>query len=142
MIHPEYNRDALAVIGGIIVTWAAIEKQVASSVQMIEMELAVAANAWPPQYTDLSSLRGFKERKGHLRRLIENHGSAADLRALDQIFQRLTKPAEARHAFGHDLVNIMPKGNDGPQLINILNLGNIADRKSTRLNSSPYCATR
>ena len=125
MSNPEYDLDALSAIGAIIVSWGAIELEVAASVQSIEMSLASAADTWPPSYTDLSKLRSFKERKGHLRALVEGNGSKEDLRALDKLFRAMKKPADTRHTLGHDLVTIMPGPAGAEQRIYILNLGNI-----------------
>lgn len=130
MVEPKYDQEALAVIGGIIIQWGAIEKQIAQAVQQIEMQLALFANVWPPKYTDLQALRSFKERKGHLRTLVQRHGSKAALGALDNVYRKMKEPALVRHSLGHDIINIGPTPKDGSaQWVCILDLGNVARRK-------------
>jgi hypothetical protein len=98
------DQEWFAVIGAIIVKWSAMEKLVATSIHQLEDWHAIA-KAGTPIHTDLSAFR-FKERKGVLRKLFEQHAEKTELAALDRIYQTLTEPNRVRHALGHDVVAI------------------------------------
>lgn len=99
------DQEWFAVIGAIIVKWGAVEKLVATSIHQLETEVAIAEGT-TPVHTDLSKLRDFKKRKGHLRKLFEQHAEKTELAALDKIYRTLTEPNRVRHALGHDVVAI------------------------------------
>ncbi len=91
-----YDNNTLAVIGAIIVVWASIEKQVAGAVRWIEVGEAMAAKSKYANYVDFSKFRSFKERKGHLRKLVEKHGTKEELSNLDRIYKKLVEPNRDR----------------------------------------------
>lgn len=101
------DKEWFAVIGAIIVKWGAIEKMVTTSIHQIETEVAIAKGS-TPVYSDLRGFRDFKERRGHLRKLFEQHAQKDELAKLDTIYQALTDPGRVRHAFGHDIVALQP----------------------------------
>lgn len=98
------DQEWFAVIGAIIVKWSAIEKLITTAIHQLEDWAAIAKGATPVQ-TDLSEFR-FQQRKGHLRKLFEQHAEKAELAALDKIYQTLTEPKRVRNALGHDVVAI------------------------------------
>ena len=105
MSDEHYDKNTLALIGAIIAVWASIEKQVAGAVRWIEVGEPEAAKSKYANYVDLSKFRSFKERKGHLRKLVE--------------------PNRVRHSLCHDLIYPGPNGN-----IFITQIGNIAKGES------------
>ena len=125
MSDEHYDNNTLALIGAIIVVWASIEKQVAGAVRWIEVGEATAAKSKYANYADLSKFRSFKERKGHLRMLVEKHGTKEELGRLDKIYQKLIEPNRVRHSLCHDLIYPGPDGN-----IYITQIGNIAKGES------------
>lgn len=116
-----YDNNTLALIGAIIVVWASIEKQVAGAVRWIEVGLAQEAKQKYANYTDLTKFRSFKERKGHLRMLVEKHGTNDELKSLDKVYGKLVKPNRVRHSLCHDLIHPQSDGN-----IYITKFGNAA----------------
>ena len=98
------DQEWFAVIGAIIVKWGAVEKLVATSIHQLETEAAIAKEA-TPVHTDLSEF-DFKKRKGHLRKLFEQHAEKTELAALDKIYRTMTEPKRVRNALGHDVVAI------------------------------------
>ena len=122
------NCDAFSVIGGILTAWGAIEKQIVMSVQQLEMALATASDEWPPFYTEMASMRSFKERKGKLRLFVEAHGRKADLSELDKVLQAVGRVDEIRHSLAHDLVTVMMPRPDGDREIRVLKLGDLTQQ--------------
>ncbi len=120
-----YDNNTLALIGAIIVVWASIEKQVAGAVRWIEVGEAEAAKSKYANYVDLSKFRSFKERKGHLRKLVDKHGTREELSNLDRIYQKLVEPNRVRHSLCHDLIHPESDGN-----IYITKIGNITKGES------------
>jgi hypothetical protein len=98
------DQEWFAVIGAIIVKWGAVEKLVATSIHQLETEVA-AAKGVTPVHTDLSEF-DFKKRKGHLRKLFEQHAEKTELAALDKVYRTLTEPKRVRNALGHDVLAI------------------------------------
>lgn len=115
------DRHLYSVIGALVVEWGTIEKTVAGCIHNIESELALGRGIWPPPYTDLHTLRDFKGRKGHLRKLVEAHGLPDELKRLDEIFQTIVAPGKLRHSLCHDLVTVTATGDIG-----MVNFGNPA----------------
>jgi hypothetical protein len=99
------HRDVYALIGEIIVEWATVENIVDQTATMIEWRMGMTQQ----EFTNMSAFRSFKERKGHVRRLIQTHYSGA-LPALDRAFQKVALADPLRHALSHERVSMIQNG--------------------------------
>jgi hypothetical protein len=104
-------REIYALIGEILVEWA--EAEVLVDQTSIHIEMKVTPRLQIPTFTDMSAFRSFKERKGHLRKLVLEHGTKAELATLDRALQLIGSVSKLRHTLSHDRVKVRQRNEAG-----------------------------
>jgi len=109
MENPNPTSIMFKLIGEIIVEWAKAENIVDQTAAMIEWRASHPTGSHP-NFTNMSLLRSFRHRRGHVRKLVEGFGMKEITARLDEAYQMIANADKTRHSLAHDRIQVSVEG--------------------------------